>query len=289
VAGFFRSAPLTRVPAPLLLVGSVISVQIGGALAKHVIDDVGASGGATLRLVIAGLLLGAIYRPRIARKDFALVLLFGVTLGTMNLLFYEALARTPLGVVVTVEFLGPLAIAVAGSRRPRDGAVVALAAVGIVLLARGGGPVNLWGLTLSALAGACWGAYILISSAVGKRHEGAAPLAAAMLLAMLVVLPFGAGAAIHADGRSLWLGALVALLSSVVPYSLELQALRRLPARVFGVLMSSEPAVAALAGLVILDETLGGRQWAGVACVIVACAIVTWSSRGAETIRDPVL
>jgi inner membrane transporter RhtA len=288
VAGLLRPAPLTRLPAPFLLVGSVVSVQIGGALAKHVIDDVGAAGGAALRLVFAGLLLGAIYRPRLARKELALVLLFGVTLGVMNLLFYEALARAPLGVVVTVEFLGPLAVAVAGSRRPRDGAVVVLAAVGIVLLARGGGSVNAWGLILAALAGACWGAYILISSAVGRRHQGAAPLAAAMIIAMLVVLPFGAGTAIHADGRSLWLGALVALLSSVVPYSLELQALRRLPARVFGVLMSSEPAVAALAGLVILDQTLGGRQWIGVACVIVACAAVTATSGADRVAREPV-
>jgi inner membrane transporter RhtA len=280
VAGFPRPAPLDRLPAPLLLVGSVISVQIGGALAKHVIDDVGAAGGATLRLVFAGLLLAAVYRPRIARKDLALVLLFGVTLGSMNLLFYEALARTPLGVVVTVEFLGPLAVAVAGSRRTRDGAVIVLAGAGIVLLARGGGAVNAWGLVLSALAGACWGCYILISAAVGRRHEGAAPLAAAMVIAMLVVLPFGAGSAIHADARSLWLGALVALLSSVVPYSLELLALRRLPARVFGVLMSSEPAVAALAGLVILGQTLGGRQWIGVGCVIVACAAVTVAGKG---------
>ena len=278
MAGFLRPAPLTRVPAPLLLVGSVISVQIGGALAKHVIDDVGSAGGATLRLVFAGLLLGGIYRPRIPRKDLPLVLLYGVTLGVMNLLFYEALARTPLGVVVTVEFLGPLAVAVGGSRRRSDGAVVALAGVGIVLLARGGGSVNAWGLILSAMAGACWGGYILISSAVGRRHEGAAPLAAAMVIAMLVVLPFGAGSAIHADARSLWLGAAVALLSSVVPYSLELLALRRLPARVFGVLMSSEPAVAALAGLVILGQSLGGRQWIGVACVIVACAAVTATS-----------
>jgi threonine/homoserine efflux transporter RhtA len=288
VAGILRPALLTRVPAPLLLVGSVISVQIGGALAKHVIDDVGPAGGATLRLVFAGLLLGAVYRPRIVRKELALVAAYGVTLGAMNLLFYEALARTPLGVVVTVEFLGPLAVAVAGSRRPRDGAVVVLAGAGIVLLARGGGAVNAWGLILSALAGACWGGYILISAAVGRRHEGAAPLAAAMMIAMLVVLPFGARFAIHADARSLWLGALVALLSSVVPYSLELLALRRLPARVFGVLMSGEPAVAALAGLVILGETLGGRQWIGVGCVIVACAAVTATSGGAARKPEPV-
>jgi inner membrane transporter RhtA len=261
-------------------------VQIGGAYAKHVIDDVGAAGGATLRLVFAGLLLGAIYRPRIARKELALVVLYGVTLGVMNMLFYEALARAPLGVVVTIEFLGPLAVAIAGSRRPRDGAVVALAAVGIVLLARGGGSVNLWGLVLAGLAGACWAGYILVSAAIGRRHEGAAPLAAAMLIAMLVSLPFGAAAAVRATGHSLWLGALVGLLSSVLPYSLELQALRRLPARVFGVLMSMEPAVAALAGLVILRETLDVRQWVGVGCVIVACAVVTASTSGSRQLPE---
>jgi inner membrane transporter RhtA len=156
---------------------------------------------------------------------------------------------------------------------------VVLAGTGIALLARGGGAVNGFGVLLAGLAGACWAVYILISAAVGRRHEDASPLAIAMWVGALVCLPFGASGAWHADAHLLLLGAVVALLSSVVPYTLELEALRRLPPRVFGVLMSMEPAVAALAGLVILGQTLASRQWAGIGCVMVACVTVTASRR----------
>jgi len=274
------------VPAPVLVVGAVVSVQIGGALAKHVIKDTGPAGATALRLFFAAALLGLLWRPRISRAELPLVVLYGLTLGVMNLLFYEALARTPLGVAVTVEFLGPLAVAVAGSRRPRDFALVVLAAVGIVLLSRGGGAVNVWGLVLAAMAGSCWAGYILVSAAVGKRHSGAAPLVVAMFVAFLVSLPFGAATATRASAHSLLLAAAIGLMSSVLPYTLELEALRTLPARVFGILMSMEPAIAALAGLVILHEHLTGRQWLGVACVIAACAVVTATSRTSE---QPVL
>ena len=129
------------------------------------------------------------------------------------------------------------------------------------------------------MAGSCWGVYILVSAAVGRRHQGTAPLAVAMVIAALVSLPFGTSGALHVGGRVLLLAAFIALLSSVLPYTMELEALRRLPARVFGVLMSMEPAVAALAGLVILGERLTGRQWAGVGCVMIACAAVTVTRR----------
>ena len=191
-----RQTHLSRTPAPILVVGAVVSVQVGAALATHVISDVGPAGATVLRLRLRR------HRPcassgdrDVPRSALPLLALYGLTLGVMNLLFYEALARAPLGVVVTVEFLGPLGVAVAGSRRPRDGAVVALAAIGIVLLARGGGgAVDVVGIVLAALAGACWAAYILVSAAVGRRHPGTAPLAVAMMLAALVTLPFGAGA-----------------------------------------------------------------------------------------------
>jgi inner membrane transporter RhtA len=281
VAALAQQMHLSRTPAPFLVVGAVVSVQVGGALATHVISDVGAAGATALRLMFAAAVLVAIWRPRVSRSALPLLALFGLTLGAMNLLFYEALARAPLGVVVTVEFLGPLGVAVAGSRRPRDGAVVALAGVGILLLARGGGPESVVGIVLAALAGACWAGYILVSAAVGRRHSGTAPLAVAMSLGALLVLPFGAGQAIHADTHSVLLAAAVALLSSVLPYTLELEALRRLPARMFGVLMSMEPAVAALAGLVILSQQLSARQWAGIGCVVIACATVTISRRRA--------
>jgi inner membrane transporter RhtA len=261
-----------------------VSVQVGAALAKHVIHDVGPAAATALRLGFAAAVLVVLWRPRVPRFDLPLIALYGVTLGVMNLLFYEALARAPLGAVVTVEFLGPLGVAVAGSRRPRDVAVVALAGFGILLLARGGGTVSIAGLVLAALAGGCWAVYILVSAAVGRRHSGTAPLAIAMTVGALVSLPFGAGRAWHADGRSLLLAAGVALLSSVLPYTLELEALRHLPARIFGVLMSMEPAVAALAGLAILGERLTGRQWSGIGCVIVACASVTLAQRRVKAV-----
>jgi inner membrane transporter RhtA len=272
-------AGLNGAPAPLLVIGSVVSVQIGAALASHVIAGVGPAGAVVLRLAFAAVVLTVLWRPRVAREALPLVAAYGLTLGAMNLLFYEALSRAPLGVVVTVEFLGPLAVAIAGSRRARDLLAVVLAGTGIVLLARGAGAVNGFGLLLAALAGACWAAYILISAAVGRRHDDASPLAIAMWVGALACLPFGASGAWHADVHLLLLGAVVALLSSVVPYTLELEALRRLPPRVFGVLMSMEPAVAALAGLVILGQALAPRQWAGIGCVIVACAAVTASRR----------
>lgn len=273
---------LRGTPAPFLVLGSVVSVQVGAALATHVIADVGPAATTLLRLVFAAVVLTALLRPRLRREALPLVMLYGLTLGAMNLLFYEALARAPLGAVVTVEFLGPFAVAIAGSRRSRDVLVVGLAGVGIVLLARGGGAVNGFGLLLAGLAGACWAAYIVISAAVGRRHEDAAPLAVAMWIGAAVCLPFGVSRAWHADAHSLVLAVAVALLSSVVPYTLELEALRRLPPRAFGVLMSMEPAVAALAGLLILSQTLTVRQWTGVGCVVVACAVVTATQRSAR-------
>ncbi len=274
-----RIPRLSNSPAPLLVVGAVVSVQIGAALAKHVISDVGPAATTSVRLLFAAVVLGALYRPRFRAGELYLLAFFGLTLAAMNLLFYEALARAPLGVVVTVEFLGPLGVAVAGSRRLRDVAVVALAALGVVLLARGGGSVSLLGLLLAALAGACWACYILTSAAVGRRHPGTAPLAAAMAIGAVIAAPIGLAKAADATARSWLLGAAVGVLSGVLPYTLELEALRRLPARIFGVLMSMEPAVAALAGLAILGETLTGRQWGGIASVMAACIAVTAGRR----------
>lgn len=286
VVGPVRRPHLSSTPAPLLVVGAVVSVQIGAALAKHVISDVGPAATTSLRLLFAAVVLGALYRPRFRTSELALLGLFGLTLAAMNLLFYEALARAPLGVVVTVEFLGPLAVAVAGSRRLRDLAVVALAALGVVLLARGGGSVSLLGLLLAALAGACWACYILTSAAVGRRHPGTAPLAVAMAIGALIAAPIGLPDAADATAHSWLLAVAVGLLSGVVPYAFELEALRRLPARTFGVLMSMEPAVAALAGLAILSETLTARQWGGIVSVIAACVAVTLGQR--RTSSPPV-
>lgn len=271
-----RTERLSAVPAPVLVLGGIVSVQIGGAIAKSLFSQVGAVGAVTLRLGAAALvMLALLRRPQLRREDLPLIGLYGLTLALMNATFYEALSRVPIGAAVTVEFLGPLGVAVAGSRRARDGVAVVLAGAGILLLARAGGHLDPLGLLLAAVAGACWAAYILISAQIGRRHEGTAPLAVAMTVGAVLVLPFGLRSALHADARTLLIGAGVGMLSSVIPYSLELQALRRLPASVFGVLMSLEPAVAALAGLVVLSEQLGAPQWAGIGCVIAACAAVT--------------
>lgn len=279
-----------RVPPAALVLGAVASVQTGAAIAKGLFDDAGPAGTVLLRVGFAALVLWLVWRPRPlahSRRDLALAAAFGVALAGMNLAFYEALDRIPLGVAVTLEFAGPLGVAVASTRRVVDALWVALAAAGILLLADlGGGSVDAAGIALALLAGAFWAAYIVLNERVGRAFPGGGGLALAMALAALLLLPGGVADAGDAllDPRVLAIGAAVAMLSSAIPYSLELEALRRIPAGVFGVLMSLEPAVAALAGLVILGEVLAAREWAGVALVV--CASVG-AARGA-TVSRPV-
>ena len=198
---------------------------------------------------------------------------YGLVLGAMNLSFYLALAQLPLGVAVTITFLGPLAVAIGGSRRWLDGLWALLAAGGVVLLAEGGsGDLHLVGILLALAAAACWASYILLSAALGRHTTDGGGLALGMALATLVVAPVGiaeAGTALF-EPWVLVAGFGVALLSSVIPYSLELEALRRMPPRVFGVLMSLEPAVASLVGLLVLGEILGVTQWLAVLMVVLA-------------------
>jgi inner membrane transporter RhtA len=260
------------------VVAAVTSLQFGAGLAVTLFDELGPAGAAFLRLTIAAVVLLAIWRPRVRGhppRDLRIAALYGITLGLMNLCIYEAMDRIPLGVAVTIEFWGPLAVAVAGSRRPLDLLWVALAATGIVLLADpGGGSLDGAGIAFAIAAGGLWAIYILLAARVGRIFPGGSGLALAMIFGALVTLPAGVGADLL-DPELLALGAVVALASSVIPYSLELEALRRLPARVFGVLMSLEPAVAALAGLVVLGQALGGIEWLAIALVVVASAGVT--------------
>jgi inner membrane transporter RhtA len=183
------------------------------------------------------------------------------------------MARIPLGIAVTIEFLGPLVVAIVASRRRLDLVWAALALGGVLMLARGGGAVTVAGVAFALLAGVCWAGYILLSAATGKRFAGSTGLAMASIVGTVAMLPVGvaAGGTALLDPELLVIGAAIGLLSSVIPYSLELEALRRVPARVFGILMSLEPAVAALVGLVILGEVLSVREWAAIGCVIVAC------------------
>ncbi|HUY83850.1 MAG TPA: EamA family transporter [Steroidobacteraceae bacterium] len=260
-----------------LLLIAMISVQGGAALAKQLLPIVGAAGTAALRLAFATVMLLIVARPwrRLPRRDAAVAILaYGFSMGVMNLLFYSALSRIPLGITVALEFTGPLAVALAGSRRALDLAWVAFAVLGLALLlplrssARSLDPV---GVAFALGAGFCWALYIVFGRRAGALYpDGAAALGVSAGAALIV--PIGAFTA----GRSLlstalWpIAAAVALLSSAVPYSLEMFALTRLPARTFGVLMSGEPVVAALVGLRFLDERLRPTQWLAILCIMLA-------------------
>lgn len=272
--GAWPGRALGAVPPSAQVLAGILSVQVGAAMAKQLFDAVGSTGTVALRLCFAALVLLAVWRPslRMSRRAWIVVAAYGVILGTMNLCFYLALDRIPLGVAVTIEFLGPLAVALVGSRRWLDGLWALLAAAGVVLLTEGGGDLHLAGILFALAAGVCWAAYILLSAALGRHSSDGRGLALGMVLAAAVAAPIG----IIEGGLGLlepWVlaaGLAVALLSSVIPYSLELEALRRMPPKVFGVLMSLEPAVAALVGLVVLREVLGAVQWLAVLLVVAA-------------------
>ena len=264
-----------------LVVAGVMTAQFGAGYAVTLFDELGPGGAVFLRQAIAALVLVVIWRPRLGghgSPDLRLAAAFGIALGLMNLSIYEAMDRIPLGIAVTIEFAGPLAVGVIGSRRPLDLLWVALAAGGIVLLADpGGGSLDTAGVAFALLAATMWAFYILLSVRVGKVWPGASGLAFAMVVAAILTAPVAVTQAGDELLRPelLAAGAAVALLSSVIPYTLDLEALRRLPANVFGVLMSLEPAVAALAGLIILGQALDALECVAIALVVVASAGVT--------------
>jgi inner membrane transporter RhtA len=274
-------------PAASLVFAGIISVQLGAGLAGRMFAELGPAGVTGLRLWWAALIVAIVGGRALARvlrevvadrawRDLAVAVAFGVVLGIMNFSIYQSFARIPLGVAVTIEFLGPLAVAVASSRRWLDALWVVLAAAGVVLLTEGGGEhaVSLAGIAFALVAAAGWAAYILLSRSTGRRFGGSSGLVIAMVVAAVVVT----GPAISTAGPALLHpsvlaeGLLIGLLSSVIPYRLELEALRRVPAGIFGIWMSLEPAVAAMVGLVLLHEALLVRQWLAILLVIVACA-----------------
>jgi inner membrane transporter RhtA len=261
-----------------LVMGAIASVQLGAAVATTLFDELGPAGTVLLRTGFAAVALVVVWRPHLhgrthgALRDAAL---YGLTLAAMNLSFYGALDRIPLGIAVTLEFTGPFAVAVAGSRRASDLLWVALAAAGIVLLSPGvHGSLDTTGALLALLAGVFWAAYIVLAARVGRAFSGGQGLTLAMLVATLVLLPSGivAGGSDLGDPALLAAGLAIALLSSAIPYSLELEALRRLPKGTFGVLMSLEPAVAALVGLVALGQELSADEVVAIALVVAASA-----------------
>ena len=262
----------------VFVLAAVVSVQLGAAVATGLFDELGPVGTVMLRLVFAAVVLIAIWRPALSTLRAAHwrdVVLFGVAIAGMNTSFYLALDRIPLGIAVTLEFVGPLGVAFALTRRRSDFAWATLAAIGILLLSPGlGGGLDTVGVIFALLAGAFWAAYIVFSARSGRAFGDGRGLALAMVVAGSLSLPAGiaVGGAELLDPGLLGLGFAVAMLSSAIPYSLELEALRRLPRRTFGVLMSLEPAVAATIGLLALGQDLAATQVLAIALVVIASA-----------------
>lgn len=277
------TAVLDRVPPVGLVLAAILSVQFGGAMAATLMPKIGVIGSVGLRLGIAAILLLALVRPRLrgrTRRDWLTVLAFSAALTLMNAAFYASLVRLPIGVAVTIEFLGPLTLAAVLSRRLRDGLAVAAAFIGVLLISQvlttRWSEIDFLGILLAAGAGACWAAYILLARSTGARFAGLDGIALAVAGGALVTVPL----AVLDAGSSLlsWpilaLGLGIAVLSSVLPYSFELVALRRLSAGAFGVLLSLEPAAAALAGLIVLHQRLGWVQLLGMLLVVGASVMV---------------
>lgn len=271
-----RSAPTTGIPPQLLIVGAALSLQTGSAVATRVFSMVGAPGLLALRMGIAAVVLialGRAWRHLPRGRALRAVVVFGAVLGSMNLSFYLALERIPLGVTVALELVGPLSVALLGSRRRVDLAWVAMAVVGVLVLTNpstsGLDPV---GVALALGAGTCWAGYILVGSRVARGLPGTTGLAWAMAASCLVLLPLGAVDAGTALLRPQVLvgGVVVALMSSVLPYALELKALRRVSPRAFGIMLSMQPGVATAAGFVVAGQRPSLAGLAGIALVVIA-------------------
>jgi inner membrane transporter RhtA len=273
------------VPPQLLVLLSALSMQVGAAFATRVFAIVGTNGAVFLRVGFAAIFLVLLWRPRLRGYTFAdyiSAVLFGLAIVCMNAFFYAAIARIPLGMAVTLEFVGPLGVSLASSRRLLDICWVALAACGILLLAPIGGVViDPLGALLALLAGACWAAYILLNVRVGRSFPGGIGLALGMSVGALAFLPFGLPSVLAAwRNPTVWLvGIGIALFSTVLPFSFEVEALRRLPARVFGILMSLEPGVAALVGWLLLGENIGWRGLVAMVLIVLASGGVSLGDR----------
>jgi inner membrane transporter RhtA len=273
-----------RIPAVWLVIAGIASVQCGAAIAKDLFDVIPPTAMVWLRLLTSALIFLVAVRPRLSgrsRADWLVALSFGASLMTMNWAIYQSFARIPLGIAVTIEFLGPLAVAIAGSRRPRDLIWVLLAGVGVALLGLTPGTLSGVGVVFALLAGVAWACYILLSAETGRRWPGLSGLAIASVVGALALAgpSIAEAGALLLQPQILLLGLAVGLLSSVIPYSLELTALRRIPPRVFGILMSLEPAAAAMAAMILLGEFLSWTQWLAVGCVVLASVGATRSAR----------
>ena len=273
-----------RIPAVWLVVTGIVSLQLGAAIAKDLFILIPPTAMVWLRLITSAIVLLIMGRPRLtghSGRDWLIVLGFGVNLMMMNWAIYQSFARIPLGIAVTIEFLGPLTVAVIGSRRLTDLIWVLLAGGGVALLGVSRTTLNLAGVAFALLAAICWACYILLSSQTGRRWPGITGLAIASVVGAIALAP---PAVVEAGSRLLdptvlILGVAVAMLSSVIPYSFELTALRRIPPRVCSILMSLEPAAAALVAMIVLGEFLTPIQWLAMACVVMASIGATRTSQ----------
>ena len=294
-----RSSPVLTQPVLsalpyLALLGGMVSLTIGTSFAKQLFPLVGAEGASTLRVGLSALVLVCLWRPwrfRLSRADAGRVLLYGLVLGLMNLTFYLSLRTIPLGPAIAIEFAGPLTLALVHARRWIHFVWIACAVIGLGLLLplRGGiyalDPV---GIAFAAAAGLFWALYIIFGQRLSHMHAGQS-VALGMSTAAMVILPFGvisAGTTLLAP-TVLLLGLGVALVSSALPYSLEMIALRHIPKRTFGVMLSAEPAIGAIAGLFLLHEMLSGLQWLAIGCIVVASigAILTTDAKAIPTLN----
>lgn len=285
VRGGVRSGAQWLVASPVLLVLiAIVTVQVGSSVAKDLFSSVGPLTVTWLRLLSAAVVLGAVVRPRLRGRragDWGWVVGYGLVMAAMNLAFYLAIERIPIGMAVTLEFLGPLGVSVATSRRARDLLWVGLAAVGVALLGFVPGDLDPVGVLLALVAGGCWASYILLARPVGRAWEGVSGVSVAFWVGLVAItVPVAALGGWPPASALPWAqGLLVGLLASVVPYGLEMVALRRIEARIFGILMSLEPAAAALAALLLLGEQLRAVEVWAMACVVVASIGVVRSNR----------
>ena len=274
-------------PSGALVLGAIASVQLGAAVATTLFARIGPAGTVFERLAFGSLILLVLWRPRLGeygRRELLQAGIFGLVLAAMNLTFYESLHRIPLGIAVALEFVGPLTVALVGSRRALDLLWVVFAAGGILVLTNPGGhSLDGLGVALALIAGGFWGAYIILNARLGRLFPGGSGLALGMCLGAIAVAPLGIaeGGGQLLTGESLLLGAAIGVLSSVIPYSFEVEALRRIAPPVFGVLMSLEPGVAALAGFLVVGQRISLRLVIGIVLVIIASVGAMSGSREA--------
>lgn len=279
-----KEGGIPAVPAVLL---AIVSVQGGAAIAKGIFPVLGPAVTSSLRIVLSAIILLLFNRPNlkdVSRAQWKAVSLYGLTLGAMNIIFYMAISRIPLGLGVTLEFIGPLMLALMGSRRLLDFLWVALAALGIVLIAPWtNNGLDLVGVLLALLAGVFWAGYIVMGGRISKIMDGGKAVTIGMIFASVLVLPFAIGDGLLTQLKP-WVllsGFALALLSSAIPFTLEINALRKIPAKTFSILMSLEPAAAALSGLIFLHEYLSFYEWTAVALVVIASAGATLTGKSA--------